>query len=156
MFLRRTVHRLSEEPLEYLVEKATPGREVLSVRVYMPAEAEERVVIRARTEIPAAARRSDPDSWTFAETRFEVRHRDGQVVRVFASDARPLRAGYRFSIVLGSDLEVGEYRISLRREAGPVCFVYMAKMMLRTGDERSVFVERERPVEKRPVKKRPK
>ncbi len=146
MRLKRTVYRLDKEPLEYLVEKATPGREVLSVRVYMPADAEERVMIRARTEIPASARRSDSDSWTFEESRFEVQRRDGQLVPVLASDASPLRAGYRFSIVLGSDLEVGDYRISLRREAGPVCFVYMAMMVLRTGDERRVFLERDRPV----------
>ncbi len=142
MHLRRTVYRLDDEPLEIQVEKTTPGREVLSVWVYMPAGTDERALVRTRIELPAAARSPDPDSWTFEESRFEIRGRDGQAVRVLASDEPPLRAGYRFSLALGSDLRVGSYRVSLERDGGPVCFVHIAKLVPTTGDRRSVFLER--------------
>ncbi|MGB5774955.1 MAG: hypothetical protein WBP89_09850 [Sedimenticolaceae bacterium] len=134
-FLRRLAMQLGEDGLTFEYLKQSHAAEVLSGELYLtsPARVGLRVSIAGAAPTGSEPRRE----WTFHERLYDIRPEGGEQVPILNSSKRPLRAGQRFFLPLGSDLPPGRYTLSFSLQHADEGFLTLYQLTAGQADLRA-------------------
>lgn len=140
-YLGRRPLRLAPGTIKFRVPKLSEGREVLSLSLFPAAKLQGRGTLHASLEAPRPENRLLSD-WTIERRLFDIRFNDIPEGGILLPSGAPLGAQRTMYFVLGADLPIGTYTLSVSSEMkGEVLFL-MSRSRLPEGRRLSVTFEK--------------
>lgn len=138
----RLAARLDGE-LAFDVERSTREEEILSARLFQPADWQGRSRLAARIEGPAPAALTPLPGWLFDERRFDVRPDPSWAAPVFDTRGERSDAGQPVQILFPAGAPPGRYRVVFRIEEGPPGYLTLSRIRPGVETRRRIFEEAE-------------
>ncbi len=140
VYIKRLVHRFDSQGLQFLYEKRSEDKELISARVYLPHGTQKRLQVQVK--LSAASKRSRTHTgWTFPKRHYDLRPAGEKAVMVLNTRHEFVDVGRFFVIPLQDDLPPGQYRIVLKPQQSLGAYLTLGKIMAGLEEQRKFFQE---------------
>ncbi len=133
-FVKRLVHRFDQR-MQFINEKRSHDKELVSVRLYMPYGMEERLQIRVKLSAVPKTGLQNYIGWTFFLRDYDIRPAGGDASAVLNTPNDFVDSGQFFVIPLQEDLPPGHYAIELEPEKKVGAYITLSKITVGLQEE---------------------
>lgn len=144
IYIKRLAHRFDSNGLQFIYEKQSQDKELISARVYMPQGTQQRLQVHVKLNAVANSKiEGTHTGWTFPQRQYDLRPAgEGRVVVLNTRDEF-VDVGQFFVIPLQNDLPIGQYQISLKPQQSLGVYLTLSKIKAGLEEQRKFFSETE-------------
>ncbi|MEK8021159.1 MAG: hypothetical protein VSS75_030170 [Candidatus Parabeggiatoa sp.] len=141
IYIKRLAHRFDAKGLQFTYEKRSQDKELVSARVYLPKETQERLQVQVTLGAEAKIKATHNTGWTFPQRQYDLRAAgEGEIV-VLNKRNEFVDVGQFFVIPLQDDLPAGEYQITLKPQKTLGAYLTLSKITAGLEEQRQFFSE---------------